>query len=250
MQGVSGSVALVVLFPYDGPFEPDNIDIFVPANRSSIMIDYVRECGYSSSSTLPQFNIPINPLSQPPASPFPRGVTSVRTWYNDAIGKRVNLYEVVVDRRKPFEIIVDFHNTLLMNAITYAGVCCAYPELTLAKLGVTRLAAIGLYPQTAKTVYEGRGFRFVDGWRNPVVRGAIEEGHNCYTYRSCPRLGRWARSQKGFLWISFDIGTDLDDIVPDFRWCFFPLDDFFGFYPQAGTTYPCDPFYPAVVGTP
>ena len=242
---ISGSAALVALFPGAGPFQPDNIDVFVDAAHLEEMEDFVRQSKYTKSSSLVEFNQPIDPYTEPPFSPRPRGVKEVHRWYHDGLRRRLNLYEVQVHRGKPFEVIVDFHNSLVMNAITHAGVCCAYPELTLNKVGIVKLSAVGHYPDMARIKYAHRGFVFADGWRDQAVRDLVDDDHDCYTYRSCPRLGRWARSDKGFLWLSFELGTDLENVVPDFRWCFFPMEDFLGFYPRAGTLHPCDPYYVA-----
>ncbi|KAJ3518821.1 hypothetical protein NMY22_g13490 [Coprinellus aureogranulatus] len=221
---IAGSVALVVLFP------------------GMAMDAFTRSCGYTESSSLPAFNTPINPLLQPPFAPHPRGVTTIIRRYNDTIQKRLNLYEVKAGNRAPLEIIVDFPTSLVMNAITHAGVCCAYPELTLNKLGIIKLSAVGTYTPFTIARYRVRGFRFADGWRDPRVMDIVfKEEHDCYTFRCCPRLGRWARSPKGLLWLSFEIGVDLREIIPDFRWYFFPLDDLTGYYPSAGAPHPCDP---------
>ncbi|KAJ3508314.1 hypothetical protein NMY22_g16654 [Coprinellus aureogranulatus] len=241
---ISGSVALVVLFPEDGPFEPDNIDIFVESKHLPTMDAFVHSQGYTDASSLPAFNTPPNPLLQPPFAPYPRGVTSIVRRYNDSVQKRLNIYEVKVGNRAPLEIVMDFPTSLVMNAITHAGVCCAYPELTLNKIGIIKLSAVGTFTPFTIARYRTRGFRFADGWRDPRVMDIVfKEEHDCYTFRCCPRLGRWARSHKGLLWLSFELGTDITDIIPDFRWYFFPLDDLTGYYPSAGTPHPCDPHY-------
>lgn len=217
---ISGSVALAVLFPSPPPFVPGDIDFYVP---STSCVEFTRFL--TTSFAYVQIAMGDVKLEELEAAYYASwdAIKGVR-WYEHPSGTKINLIET--SSPSAMEAIPRFYTTLLMNVITPDGVGCAYPDLTLERVGVFNDVSspsldvsfrVGMDALAAK--YERRGFHILGIWTHEDVQ-TILQGHLCYQDRRCPLAKRGLRSNLGFLWMTFPErrGADLSVSLPDLWW--------------------------------
>ncbi|KAJ3520673.1 hypothetical protein NMY22_g12648 [Coprinellus aureogranulatus] len=236
---ISGSVALAALFPDDESFFGNDIDFYLPLDRSaSFTSEILANTDYKVVKSVPGLpsagvvekghehsSIEVEGCQIYPCS-FARRIQ----WLKNPSGRSINIIETTQDH--PFKVLNTFYMTLVMNAVTPTGVVCLYPELTMAKVGVIKHAQVYQWDRVSTNVakYAQRGFNIRDSWNHPEVQSAIG-AHICGKARCCPWTLRDTRSEDCLLWMSYNDypGISPRDSIPAVKWNHHPVyDDYEG----------------------
>jgi hypothetical protein len=144
---ISGSVPVVALTGLT--FKPNDVDIYVPPSSELDMERVILEmdftCDIESGTRYPE-------------------VLGIRTikWFSK--GKfKINL--LVAMTENPLVALFRFHSTVVMNFISYLGLYCAYPDLTLHKMSIANpkyIMDMRTLPRTLGCInrYRERGITF------------------------------------------------------------------------------------------
>jgi hypothetical protein len=115
---ISGSVPVEALTNL--PFLPNDVDIYVPLTGKEAMEVVIDDmdftCDKASDSRYPK----------------QLGIETIK-WFSKGPYK-INL--MVVKGPNPLTAIFKFHSTVVMNFISFHGLYCAYPDMTLYKLSI------------------------------------------------------------------------------------------------------------------
>lgn len=189
---IGGSVAILLLHPQ--MFKPRNIDIYVPSIHSaSLLVELIATTSYAFYRSTKYIT--------KPAGTNP----SIKScyWLKNAItGGSIQI--TVVHGFDPLMAIFRADATHAKTFITHAGVVCAYPRLTLAKMSLISSRGGG-GPQVGDTAKwleksEARGFtlkgRLADMPGNP--------SHYCALDASCPKTARRMRDSH-MMYTSFKV---------------------------------------------
>jgi len=192
---ISGSAALQLMFTGSNvkPFEPKDIDFYVPYYRRNAVIKYfLKHTGFkfiASYRKLP---------GVPYASQYMHEVIIMES--ETAI---INI--IVSSTIDPLAPLFAFHFTAVMNAITAYGIWSAYPSLTLNFQSLINPMRSGDNSALSRArmmicqeKYTKRGFSISVGlhaWKEHVV-------HECSSYVNCPHTKRHA-SDEGTLFFPF-----------------------------------------------
>ncbi|KAF9553071.1 hypothetical protein CPC08DRAFT_728170 [Agrocybe pediades] len=151
---ISGSLALAVILP--GSFYPRDIDFYVLEDRHYLLISFIFLSGYHEIPTAEPSYMPSGPTVIKSVSTF------IRPGHGEEPYTTVNVITVHADCHI-LDSITSFHSTLVMNAISWNGFICFYPEWTLFKQGLIIIHT----PRTRRcfTKYWRRGFTFLQAAR-------------------------------------------------------------------------------------
>jgi len=190
---ISGSYALLAIFP--GTFEPNDVDFYVPSSNRDIFIGYLQQNGYA---------LPAYPTDYQDTSPSVVGVHRLIR------GNSPRTIDVVSVRGPdPLRAVVEFHSTLLMNAILSSGVVCLYASLTLRNVGLINygLARMpGVHGVGIFDKYRLRGFSLEERLED-LDDSLPEDSHRCRVDPSCPSTVRTIHDV-GVLFIVLDYVND------------------------------------------
>ncbi|KAJ7445312.1 hypothetical protein FB451DRAFT_1189231 [Mycena latifolia] len=116
---ISGSTALLALVNLQ--FVPNDLDVYVPAPSEVTMLGILTDVYHFS-------------LDRTQSNSYPSNKHILRTHWLIKGDRVINV--MVVDGDNAVVAIFPFHSTIVMNFITGMGIYCAYPDLTLSKIGV------------------------------------------------------------------------------------------------------------------
>ncbi|KAI0028110.1 hypothetical protein K488DRAFT_90097 [Vararia minispora EC-137] len=133
---LSGSWVLHFIMKYSSPREPawteGDLDIYCPEEGVAIIMSYLLDEGYYPSQT----------QEHRPSMMASKGKISRLFKFDHAErGQKVDV--VCIHADTPFEVVLKFWTTLVMNVVTVHDLTLLYPELTLAKQGRQPLERIG-----------------------------------------------------------------------------------------------------------
>ncbi|KAI5987723.1 hypothetical protein EDD15DRAFT_2173323, partial [Pisolithus albus] len=150
---VSGSTALRLLLPEIGtPWNPTDLDIYVPRSTSIQMLRRLKAEGYNR----------VSEKRQDDARYRNSDVASVILVSNGR-----NMIDIIISRTSAaISPIFQFHSTVVMNFVSADTVFCCYPNLTLRLLSLVNAGPLynGLFSMTtmdAMWKYISRGVRYV-----------------------------------------------------------------------------------------
>ncbi|KAF6744639.1 hypothetical protein DFP72DRAFT_1078228 [Ephemerocybe angulata] len=213
---ISGSVALVVLFPGEA-FIPGDIDFYVGEEYHDQFVNDVLSSTKYTETPLPS-GTTTTVLFRDGYPLENAGIKSVK-WLQHA-EKKTKMNIIQIELPEVMAAVFQFYSTLLMNVITPVGVGCGYPRLTMKKAGVLKERPMEKAHKVAlnQDKYWARGFDIWPTWTcEPVKRllAGHKQGDKC-----CPQQRRTLRTKDGFLWMSFkeDRGVDLKLFLPDIAW--------------------------------
>ncbi|KAF9553070.1 hypothetical protein CPC08DRAFT_728169 [Agrocybe pediades] len=154
---ISGSLALAVMHP--GAFIPGDMDLYVAHRDKAAILAILQSIGYKhiENSSPPYYAF----------GPSSSVLESVLTFERcvDAVTPITTVNVVCVrDGYHVLRAVVGFHSTLVMNFISWYGLVCLYPHLTVMKEGLMVIST----PKTRECFqkYRGRGFvLYADGLR-------------------------------------------------------------------------------------
>ncbi|KAJ7482516.1 hypothetical protein FB451DRAFT_1029793 [Mycena latifolia] len=179
---VSGSVALLMISDMD--FEPGDIDIYVPTSQSETALAIAQgKLGFE----VRHGNVPA----------YDNNSGIKRVVHLQKGEKWMNI--IVVKGEDPTAAVFQFHSTVVMNYLTAFGLYCAYPSLTLKRLGVANLPALLREVSTPGRSadcfekYRDRGINI----ENDVTKFVAHAHHECHTDPECPHTVRSTRDGKG-----------------------------------------------------
>ncbi|KAJ3534285.1 hypothetical protein NMY22_g6994 [Coprinellus aureogranulatus] len=230
--GIGGPATLSILLA-DFPVG-DDLHLFVDAEHADSLAERAAKVsGYRRvGSQSEEGDIAVAGFSQHALE----GVRETRTFrevLDESEGHR-RIHIFTSRTRGPIAPIFDLDTTLDMNVITPFGVGCAYPDLTVNRVGVARSmelayrnsglsVPVGGNAWKASTVqrYERMGATLVEEWSAPEV-AKIVDGHKCGMAKCCPIGWRGLRTNRGLLWIMFGKhrGLEMESFLPDLDWRF------------------------------
>lgn len=175
---ISGSAALLMLHP--GAFIPGDLDIYVTAAEAvGLVMDLISSTPYEFSKTIQH---------KPCDYKNTGGIRTVHWLAHATLNKEINI--IVVTGKDPLMTVMQFDATHVMNFITPTGFGCAYPRLTMAKLGlVNALSMIAVSKPNWVKKYDDRRFRIehkLGDFPRPII-------HQCTINPSCPQTPRHTR---------------------------------------------------------
>lgn len=191
---VSGSAALLVFFPND--FLPGDVDIYVP-QRS--IIYFLRKLTTEFAYVVDEERACED---DPRASGLYEGVPNPAIdrvyWYRKG-NLKINI--ISTDSVCAIEPIMHFHSTLVMNFFSFHGAYCAYPKLTLSRIGIANVGR-SPPPHIAECLakYESRGFNII----RTLSESSAHADHVCGQSMVCPQTIR-SLYDNGSLFVPFDI---------------------------------------------
>ncbi|PPQ81452.1 hypothetical protein CVT26_007745 [Gymnopilus dilepis] len=160
---ISGSAALYVFHP--NAFTPGDVDFYVPHSTANRFICSLHDRGFFDNS------------ADDKKATYPsREIVAVSRFWKRGNARSINL--IITQSVNPLAVVVQFHSTLLMNAITGRGVICLYPLLTLPGRSVMMVDTPKARKCFAK--YGRRGFRFQ----------SIFASHECLSSAYCRNARR------------------------------------------------------------
>ncbi|PPQ65713.1 hypothetical protein CVT26_000331 [Gymnopilus dilepis] len=195
---ISGSAALYVLHPHS--FIPNDLDFYCPESSAPDIQYALFQRGYTDHEDQTRES------HYPPPT-----IIAVHRYRKRGVRRSINL--VVTRSENPLTAVVEFHSTLVMNAITADGILCLYPMLTLSGLGVITVDTPAARRCFEK--YRDRGFRFSNSFWS----------HNCGLSVYCRKTWRSIRGNH-VLGIPFSDDDTVMTIVrkfAPFRWRLPPL---------------------------
>lgn len=188
---ISGLYALLAIFP--GVFEPNDLDFYVPASNLDILLSYIQQNGYTLAASPAEYRY---------MSPSVLGVHRL-------VCGALAIDVVSMQGPDPLKAVVEFHSTLLMNAISSSGLVCLYASLTLRNVGIINygLPSIpGVNGVAHFDKYRLRGFSLEESLED-LDDSLVEDGHRCRVNPSCPSTIRTIHDA-GVLFIAFDYIDD------------------------------------------
>ncbi|KAF9540522.1 hypothetical protein CPC08DRAFT_770780 [Agrocybe pediades] len=122
---LSGSAVLAALHP--NTFEPGDLDFYTHSEGCGPFSTFLEMCGFELSR-LDENDGPLYDLAT---------IRSVSKYCRvvDAVPVSINVISVPPDV-SPIQAIVEFHSTLVMSFVSWYGLVCLYPRLTLQKRGL------------------------------------------------------------------------------------------------------------------
>lgn len=176
---VSGSAALVVLNPWS--FTPNDIDIYVSATRSTLLIELLAaRFEYFVDTTINTARAGYPPLS---------GITAIHTLKNS----RHVVQVIVTLSDNAVNALFRFHSTTVMNFVSAHGVYSAYPVLTSQQRGLRNHYELSRNGQSDEAIkscldkYEQRGYEIMPD----LSRWPEFDSHVCRSTGSCPSTKRY-----------------------------------------------------------
>lgn len=184
---ISGSTAALVLT--DASFLPNDLDVYVAEQHEATMLHVLQHSQYFA-------------LDRSQSNSYSSNVAILRVHWLTKGDCIVNL--IVVEGANATRAIFFFHSTFVMNFIAWHGVYCAYPDLTLLRLG---LIHSGLPLDTYSAVranlaiakYEARGVAF----RCALRHFSPWRDHACGDHAMCASTPRTLHDHAG-LFVPFD----------------------------------------------
>ncbi|KAH6888878.1 hypothetical protein BKA70DRAFT_886565 [Coprinopsis sp. MPI-PUGE-AT-0042] len=162
----------------DGGWFNKDIDLYTPASSVPEVIEYLQRCGYGEPTVENPHAIPVDPNSQ--FKPYERqgAVQQILALHHNKTGRKVNVMQSSTE--SSVAPIVAFHSTVVMNWISYDGVTCLYPALTLKRKGISNVLPSfkTAKKQAALRKYEDRGYTIYDSCtqlNHHTVRACEEE---------------------------------------------------------------------------
>jgi len=195
---VSGSYALLALHP--GAFKPEDLDLYVPSDGFDTLVGYLQQNGYTLDAS---------PTDYQYLSP---SILNVRRLVRRDTHTAIDV--VSIQGHDPLKAVVEFHSTLLMNAITSSGAICLYASLTLRRLGIINYGLSTTAPGGIIVFdkYCLRGFTLEESMHR-LDDYTIPSGHRCRVDPSCPSTVRTVYDS-GSLFIALD---GFDEHLPSHR---------------------------------
>ena len=173
---ISGSTALAVLL--GGEFIPQDLDIYVNAEKFNAMLAFLINHGYQVVTPRPGYEHKKRYAD----------AKNILTLQHDGEGEKIDL--IGTTDAHVLTTITRFHSTSVMNYIAFYGIVCLYPEWTMRKKGLVTRTNVS-YKILDK--YRGRGFKIAQ------TSAELEEyniNHKCGEHICCPRTRR--NLQDGF----------------------------------------------------
>ncbi|KAJ7197897.1 hypothetical protein C8J57DRAFT_233422 [Mycena rebaudengoi] len=173
---VSGSLPLTVLC--GGHFKPDDLDLYVPASQEDTLLallDLHFSCKILATSNGVKYGN--------------AAITTVRWLSGSNSACNINVMTCVGEDAT--SAIWHFHSTTVMNFISSLGIYCAYPNLTLNRIGIPSAASYDTSTNNSPLEgclqkYRHRGFTF----QSTPDTAASPIRHLCYRNTSCPQTIR------------------------------------------------------------
>ena len=167
---ISGSAALAILLR--GEFVPQNLDICVTSDNVALVLVYLQDQGYKIQI----------PATSDPKPTYSKSTITLNL--ESGAGEKVNL--IATTESHVVHTISRFNTTCVMNFVSYYGVVCLYPEWTLRKASLVRVATEETDKQ-AIFKYRGRGFTMVEV---AAELPDFEQNHWCDRHQHCPKTRR------------------------------------------------------------
>ncbi|KAJ3539567.1 hypothetical protein NMY22_g4687 [Coprinellus aureogranulatus] len=231
--GIGGPATLSILlanFPAG-----DDLHLFVDAEHADSLAERAAEVSKYRRITSQgeEVDIAIAGFSQHTLE----GIQEIRTFSevsDDSSEGRRKIHILTSRTKGPIAPIFDLDTTLDMNIITPLGVGCAYPDLTVNRVGLARSMELA-YRNSGLSVpvggdawklptiqrYKQMGATLVEDWSAPEV-AKIVDGHECGMAKCCPIGWRGLRTNRGLLWVMFGKyrGLEMETFLPDLDWRF------------------------------
>ncbi|KAF9467726.1 hypothetical protein BDZ94DRAFT_1155378, partial [Collybia nuda] len=192
---ISGSAVLLPLL--SATFTPGDLDVYVPEGMVSTFIHKLKTIfGYKQAT---------NKKGEPFIIYLDGDETIKRVSYYMKHRKLINI--VVVRGENALTPIFSFHSTPVMNFISYYGIYCAYPGLTLQYRGIinnTNQEDPNLKKRYRKL--KARGFSL----KLSLSRWPSYDGHSCMTSKVCPQTVRSVYDQGSLFYPFPKIRLDKD----------------------------------------
>lgn len=172
---ISGSAVLLPLL--SATFVPGDLDVYVPVDHAMEFIKELKKTFHYQTAT---------DSNGKPRKVYLEGDQEIkRVKYYMKRGKLINV--IIVRGDNALVPIFSFHSTPVMNFISYYGIFCAYPELTLAYRGIinnTRPPSADLKKRYKKL--KDRGFSL----GKAITDWPAYDGHVCMSSKVCPQTAR------------------------------------------------------------
>lgn len=189
---ISGSAALSIFFP--SAFIPHDLDLYVASGNRDIVWDHLIYLGYQAL-TFEYINEDelhekgdYDGLSLTDDHVFINGDSTIKLF--------------IVSSGNAASPMLASHSTLLMNFISYYGIYCAYPRMTLNRRGLINaednVEEDDLPEDIASciTKYRARGFDF----HRTCMTGFDTDKHRCGRSKECPGTLHILNDSGGLFW--------------------------------------------------
>ncbi|KAI0782597.1 hypothetical protein C8Q75DRAFT_504164 [Abortiporus biennis] len=159
---IAGSTALQF---FDRSVYPESdLDLYVPLYFAKYVGTWLINNGYTFTPNMIQegdFNVAAETDRMTESYGSIRGVATVFTFVKagaaESTESQVKI-QLIVALRSPFEVILWFHSTCVMNVITFSKAYCLYPRATLEARRALVCRRLNMAGQTAIKKYEDRGW--------------------------------------------------------------------------------------------